>query len=355
MSGPKVFILAAGASAAGFSALPVLLLAGVSLTALAAAAAGINSAMKAGEGEGGAANALQDRALNDILNVVKKFGESGKAQCDHAGLVEKAKTILSEFSFLTQTQQYGVLIEKFNKISEEKILSDCRSRYDDFLIYCDALMRQELKKSGYINELISYKKQLSCLKFPEASGLVAEIDALADKKDITADQIDELKKRIGEVLTGAIKKANNLEYGKLLKSAFDEIGYETDEDFETMLVCNRKIFLNKPAMKNYQVQIATNSENSMVQMEVVRLVESERELNESTGSQSVRDAEVETEFCEDYTRILEKLERNGVEVSCKMRKKPGEVAVKKVLMPYAGECMGKRRSKPDLSAKTLRK
>jgi len=79
------------------------------------------------------------------------------------------------------------------------------------------------------------------------------------------------------------------------------------------------------------VEVVSNSANSMLQVEIVREVETENELKESSNSQNIRDIEAEHEFCEDYYEIIKKLNKKGIAFDEKMHKKPGEVKVKKVL------------------------
>lgn len=268
-----------------------------------------------------------DDLLNDKKNNMKPDEHEKK-------LLEKASGLLSKFSDLFGMEEYKGLMMKFDKIKAEEYSQRRTMLYDNFLLACDKLLSEDKKRSKTLNELIEVKRQLIALDTPNAKTLVDEFEKAIGLKDIS--KFEQLKKKAISAVEADVQKINDQHIGSVIKSAFNELGYETDENFDTMFVKNQKMFINKPTMKNYQVQIVSNSDNAMLQVEVVRTVESEHELNETTRSHEIRDIEVETEFCKDYDVVLKKLAEKGIMASHKMRKKPGEVKVKKMLSSEAG-------------------
>ena len=111
------------------------------------------------------------------------------------------------------------------------------------------------------------------------------------------------------------------------------------------------MFISKPSMKNYMVQVVSNSSGRMLQMQIVRLAGGP-ESAEALKRHEIRDIEAETEFCADYEEALKILAGRGVEVTHKMRMKPGEVKVQTIKNPESKEI------RPDAAAnlqKTPRK
>ncbi len=251
-------------------------------------------------------------------------------------VLEKINRTLSELMFLAENSEYSKVIKKFDGIKAEEDTDQRLMLYDDFVIFCEGLLRKERRRIRSANDLREMKDQLECLGTPEAAKIADEIGALmvsGGKFDMEA-----LKIEIVKAIEEDSARANSLEYAKALKSAFEEIGYETETDFETVLINDKRSYIHKPSMKNYHVQLLSNPEKNMLQVEVVREAESEGQSEETSSSREIRDKEVQTEFCGDYEKVIRALEEKGVAVSEKNRKKPGDIKVKKVAgIPGAGK------------------
>jgi len=284
---------------------------------------------------------LNNECQNEFLNVVEivKYKsiddlineKQNKLEPSHKELqlLAKANIIISKLSEFIDNHKFKEVLIKFDQIKDEENFEGRTLLYNNFVIFCDKMLKQEKHNAKIIEEFCEIKKRLKLYKTHKSIELITKIEKLMETKDFSS--LDKIKAEALLTIGSETMLFDNKRMSKIIKSAFDELGYETEENFDTILVKNQKMLINKLAMKNYKVQVLSNSDNSMLQLEVVRIVSNDRELNESTKSHEVRDIEIETEFCKDYDNILNKLEESGILVTQKMRKKPGEIKVKKIL------------------------
>jgi hypothetical protein len=265
--------------------------------------------------------------IDDLLNEKKKNMIMDGSEFK---FVEKASQILSKFSELNLGYKYNELINKYDAIKNEESFDRRIMLYNDYIFYCDRLLNEEKRLKSLSKEILFFKAKLKKLN---NNSKAIELIKKLEKYDLDKNysEFENFKPELILFIDKETIMADNQYISNTIKKTFEELGYETEQDFETLLVKNQKLYINKPDLKNYSVQIVSNAENSMLQIEVVRTVENENQLNESSRSSEIRDTEVETEFCKDYKEVLKKLEENGIQVEQKMHKKPGEVQIKKVL------------------------
>lgn len=241
---------------------------------------------------------------------------------------DKINRLLSALSFLKENSEYSKILKKFDGIKRETDRERRAVLYDDFIIFCEGLVKSERRRRRDGEDLREMKRQLLCFESPNVRAAAAMIDEILDSGG-PAD-MPAVKNAIAEAFERDAAFLNSTAYAGALKDAFEELGYETDENFETVLIKDKKAYIHKPAMKNYHIQLISNPEKNIFQAEVVREVETAAQAAESSRSHELRDTEVQSEFCEDYERVLKALEAKGVGVREKSRKKPGEIKVKKV-------------------------
>ncbi len=254
-------------------------------------------------------------------------------------IIDKINRMLSSLLFIEDNGEYSKILIRFEDIKKE---SDAERRimlYDDFVIFCENLLKSERRRGRDKEDLNEMKRQLLCFDSPEVKKAALKIDEVLKSKG-PAD-MPTIRSSIAEAFERDAAYLNSAAYAGVLKNAFAALGYETDEDFETIIINDKKAYIHKPAMKNYHIQLISNPDKNILQAEVVREVESESQAAEVSRTHEVRDMEVQAEFCEDYEKLLKSLESAGVAVSEKVRKKPGEIKVKKV----AGICGAKNKAR----------
>ncbi|MEZ7890503.1 MAG: hypothetical protein QMC67_02025 [Candidatus Wallbacteria bacterium] len=278
---------------------------------------------------------LSGRNLTDIKSLSQFLEQNKTSESENEfEFINKIEALLADLSVIKNSDEYHEILIKYDNIKKE---TDPRLRfmlYDDFIVFCDSIISNAKKMAAFLNELSGLKNRILSLDELNNHDIETEIEDIERAGKIIS--LEELKKKVDFALERNLKKEKNKFCGKIIKSAFKELGYECDENFETIMFQNQKAFIHKPSLKNYQVQVISNSENNMLQVEIVRMVDSAAELNDSAPSQEIRDIEVETEFCEDYDKVLNFLKDSGISVIEKMRKKPGEVKIKKVQVSKSG-------------------
>jgi hypothetical protein len=271
------------------------------------------------------------RAINEAVAAGKAStpipAEKTK-KAPEADAADKINRLLSALSFLKETVEYTKILKKFDAIKKEADPERRAVLYDDFVIFCEGLIKTERRRRRDIEDLCEMKRQLLCFESPNVMAAAAMIDDILNSggpADMSA-----VKDRIAEAFERDAVQLNSMAYAGALRNAFEELGYETDENFETVLIKDKKAYIHKPAMSDYHIQLISNPEKNIFQAEVVREVETAAQAAESSRSHEQRDTEVQSEFCADYERVLKSLESKGVGISEKARKKPGEIKVKKV-------------------------
>lgn len=314
------------------------------------------AAMKSAVSREAIAGALKGLTPGRVMTVDEAIA-GWKAKNAPAGkeldVIRKAEKLIVELAFLKNREEFATIEKKYDNVRAEENQQKRLMLYEDLLIFCDGLLKAEKRRRTYLDELEEMKRQVISFKRPRSMALVAEIDAMA--AEASPRPLDDFKKRLAAAMAEDASEANRESYGEIVKKSFEDLGYETDEDFETILVQNQKAFIKKPSMKNYYIQVVSNAGAGILQAEVVRTVDTEKELAESTRSDEVRDVEVETEFCSDYARVLDQLDKKGVAVTHKLFKKPGEEKVKKVLASSIGKKSSKRKAVPREGQRELKK
>ena len=260
------------------------------------------------------------------------------------GLLKKAEDALSRLGEFCGNNELRQAMAEFDAVKNEENPEKRILLYTGFILHCDGLLAREKRAAAALDEMRAVRRRLKLIDTAKSGEMLHEIELLEAARDTAG--FEKLRPRAHELIETESVRSNNIRMGEIIKAAFDELGYETQDGFDTVLIRNGKFFMDKPALKNYRVQVVSNSAGSMLQLEVVRLAAPGREQNESSASQQVRDAEIQTEFCADYEKAVEKIARKGVLVKHKIRKKPGEVLIKKV--PAEGPAAKRTRSGEDV-------
>lgn len=292
------------------------------------------------------ARAIKEAAAGGLSQPPVPAGKTKNAPEPDAA--DKINRLLSALSFLKENIEYTEILKKFDGIKKETDLERRAVLYDDFIIFCEGLVKSERRRRRDIEDLSEMKRQLLCFESPNVRAAAAMIDEILNSggpADMSA-----VKSAIAEAFECDAALLNSTAYAGALKDAFEELGYETDENFETVLIKDKKAYIHKPAMKNYHIQLISNPDKNIFQAEVVREVETAAQAAESSRSHELRDTEVQSEFCEDYERVLKALESKGVGVREKARKKPGEIKVKKVAGVSGAKTKRRRTAADEINA-----
>jgi hypothetical protein len=243
-------------------------------------------------------------------------------------ICSRVEELLTRLTFETKQSEVSEIRIRYEQISREKNREKRLLRYEDLVLYCDGLLKEEETRKEILHDLHSTKLQLIRIATPAAIDLLPEVERL--KRGCTRAELETFETHVMEVLKNDIESWNQRSIGVVMADTFMELGYEVEEDFDMVLISNSKQILHKPSMKDYHVQVVSNSAQNMVQVEMIRSVEEGEENSELSQRQALRDQEAEEEFCQDYFAVVETLKEQGIDVSQKMMVKPGEVSVRRV-------------------------
>ncbi|HOD39851.1 MAG TPA: hypothetical protein PKL57_04785 [Candidatus Wallbacteria bacterium] len=282
----------------------------------------------------------------ELFEVNKSFTSNKENGVE---VLEKSMSLISKFSVLNGGRKVPELLAGYDAIRAEENDQRRAMLAADFALHCERLLKSETASAALFEETAAIRARLQPLAPRKAALIDIEIKNARESEDIAV--LEKIKASAAAVLEEELTACENRLMGEIIKAAFNEIGYETQEKFSTLLVKNQKMFISKPSMKNYMVQVVSNSSGRMLQMQIVRLAGGP-ESAEALKRHEIRDIEAETEFCADYEEALKILAGRGVEVTHKMRMKPGEVKVQTIKNPESKEI------RPDAAAnlqKTPRK
>ncbi|HBC75656.1 MAG: hypothetical protein A2008_00960 [Candidatus Wallbacteria bacterium GWC2_49_35] len=277
---------------------------------------------------------LIDNSIADKIKQVIKIEDICRVPRDHntseieVNVVDRINVLLSELVFIEDCNEYADILKRFDDIKTEPDGDIRQLRYDDFVIFCEEILLKERRRIEPKNDLFEIQKQLECLETPNAMKLASELEKMIPSGGPV--DMDSLKLKIISAVKEDSAQWEKDSYIRALIKAFEELGYEADENFEMVLINERKTYIHKPKMKDYHIEIMVSPDKKTVKTEVVREVEPGRLAEESSKNQETRDTEVQSEFSDDYEKVVKSLEKMGIKITEKIHEKPGEVKVQKV-------------------------
>ena len=144
-------------------------------------------------------------------------------------------------------------------------------------------------------------------------------EKLLKQKYISSEEFSEFYEEY-IVLTSQEKKKK--EVIDKLKKSFEELGYkfEKDESTDIKLLKGDITYLDTPLGDEYK--LAVKLEGNKLITRFTRLVADEKELASLSEYDKIKDVEKAKEWCSDYNRLLNVMEKNGVEMEPKLIVEP---------------------------------
>lgn len=174
----------------------------------------------------------------------------------------------------------------------------------------------------------------------EASGLLQELDglegpAIADLRTNLADAIStgtgvpqEIKARVLGAREAGRRSADRAYVASVLKTAFGGLGYKVATGFDTLVVEDGVAFCTRPETPEYAVRVRLSQDKPTLDVDVVRTAQTQGRTQQE---QTVRDGEVERDFCPLYDKLIAEVARHDVICRTVRRLAPGERPVPLVI------------------------
>jgi len=188
---------------------------------------------------------------------------------------------------------------------------------------------------------IALREKLSSLPGSE----IATARSLVEASSADDREVDEtLRKTVSDAVDAAVGRANRIFVQEQAAAAFEELGYELQEGFSTLLATGKPAHVHSVEMKGYAVRVQQHRDGEM-QFRVVR----DAALG---GDENLRDREVEELWCSDFADLIAVVDDNGVEMAATYALEPGEISVQRV-DDFPFQAVAAPRSKQDIAEQRL--
>lgn len=175
------------------------------------------------------------------------------------------------------------------------------------------------------NELRKRLAELSAIKSPEASSLLAEVDAalrLPQKNDA-----EELVKRADKLIEGEFKTMAAAERRRAVLEGLASLGYEVSEGMATAWVDKGQVVLRKAANPGYGVELSGGAD--LLQVRAVGIGGSAEARDTS------RDRDMEEIWCGEFDRLKTLVAKAGGNIALESARPVGQLPLKVVVDPNA--------------------
>lgn len=133
-----------------------------------------------------------------------------------------------------------------------------------------------------------------------------------------------LDSRLRHLVAEAIKAGESQYAEQVLNSVLEEMGYEVEEEFQTLFAEGGTIHFSRPAWREYSVRLRVSPSGASLNYNMVR--EGQGEL-EQTHEQALRDKEMEEAWCPEFDQLQTHLNRAGVICRTQRRLGAGQLPV----------------------------
>lgn len=178
----------------------------------------------------------------------------------------------------------------------------------------------------YKNDL--EKAKLLITNYKNNNNLIEEINLKLGNKYINKAEFYELSAKIREFIIFSerevFQKTQKQELIQNISKSLNILGYEVINNDEESILEKLKmgeILYFDTQWENYKVLVRINQQDEIA-TRLVKLVASEKDKNHISSYQKQKDQEIAKSWCKDYDKFIESLQKNGIDISVKLRKEP---------------------------------
>lgn len=237
----------------------------------------------------------------------------------------KLDTLLAEVVILESTAGWQAIQKRAEKIRRETDPGRRLILYEALVLDCGQHVRRLREHERWAREMDELIDRAMVHASQPAVQVICEALRQTRRAGNCID-LNPLSVRLDQALASSRKAAEREEKRRLLLQALQGMGYEIVEGLETALQAAGRIVVQRDGETEYAVEMVVNDDLSLVQTAMVRFGES----GEATEQQQLRDKEKEESWCQDHSRMREKLAQHGLKAALKMHVKPGEHPVRVV-------------------------
>ena len=238
------------------------------------------------------------------------------------GILEKLDALLVQIGALQDTAGWSELMRRAEAVRSEADAGRRRRFYENLVLDCSARLKQLRATQAWIAELDKLIEDAAAY----AGTAVDEVaTALRDLRRAGRPEVlAPWRERLAATQQRELARLERERKRQAILDSLADLGYETNAGLETALVQAGKLVVRKPGESDYAVEIVSDAGLSMVQTTMVRY----SDTPELTEQQRRRDTEREDEWCADHARLRERLAKQGLATSFKLKLPSGEHPVK---------------------------
>jgi len=182
--------------------------------------------------------------------------------------------------------------------------------------------------------------------------LEAELAAYDDSADVLRKRIAQagssdtesivaLKNEVRQWCEDESKRRDQSESREAILTVLRSLGYEVHDSMATAWAENGQLIVKDSSRNDYGVELST-LQGDRLRTQLVRF----GDQSESTERQRQRDIEVETQWCESHSKVMQELKNNGLQAEILAAREIGSTPVKIIAKPAQSQSNAVLESKP---------
>lgn len=262
------------------------------------------------------------RESPSLADFLQSMAAPARESSDDGKLLKQLDQLVAAVADLRDTGGWIDLMSRGEAIRNEPEAPRRRMLYEALVLDCSQRLKQLRAVARWRTDIDDLIDQAAPLKGTAVDAVVLELEALSRAGRLVP--LGPWQQRLERTMAGERNRLDREEKRRAILESLRELGYETREGLETAFVQGGKLVVHKPDEDEYAVELVGNPDLSLLQTAMVRHAESE----DLTEQQRLRDREREEAWCQDHTRLRQKLAARGLEARFKAQHPPGAHPVK---------------------------
>ncbi|MBI5801272.1 MAG: hypothetical protein HZA92_11210 [Verrucomicrobia bacterium] len=241
-----------------------------------------------------------------------------------SGILKKLDALLAQIGALQDTAGWAELMRRADAVRAETDAPRRRRLYESLVLESGQRLKQLRATQAWLAEvdtLIEESEPYSGTAVDTVAAGLRDLHRAGRPEDLTP-----WRERLASAQQRELARLEHERKRHAILESLAELGYETSEGMETALAQAGKLVIRKPGDPDYAVEVVSDASLSMVQTTMVRYTDAP----EMTEQQRRRDCEREEEWCADHARLRDRLAKQGLATSFKLKLPSGEHPVKVV-------------------------
>ena len=269
-----------------------------------------------------AASRTPPRKLADILSEIQKESPAPPIN----PIPEKLEKLLQQAVSLQASGCWHDLLLQISRIQLEKDSERQRLLYNNVVIGCSKQIKLQKQHEKWRSKLAALLARARAFEDVPTFAFVSDLENLLRAGvvcDLTphCEKLEVFEKNEKEIKLQREKR-------RAICESLQTLGYLVNEgEMITVLAEKGKMVLKKAPDAEYGVEIVSNQDTSILQTAMIRFAENA----DMSEQQRMRDMGEEKAWCQEHSRFLDDLKKQGIQSGYKVKLSPGQHPVKIIL------------------------